>query len=295
MGQMSQSLAPSVSVVLPCYNTHKHLSRAIESVLAQTHPALEIIVVDDGSTDPTTITTLDALPDKVTLIRQENRGLPGARNSGIAAANGDYIVPLDCDDWLDPAFLERGLRILAENPKAGFAFAQIHMEGEITGILKKTYNFFDQLFFNQLPYCLLLPRATWAEIGGYDEAMRRGYEDWEFNIRLGANGYFGVAIPAPLFHYTISSTGMLGSQSRRIHTNLWAEIRRKHRALYSISSLRRISSAWRNEPHQYPQWVLVGWLLIALIFPLRISSFLFGQLMHLSHSRRTGTATQGVE
>ena len=194
---------PRVSVVLPCFNAAEYLPRALASLRAQTLGDIEIIVVDDGSSDPATIAYLDALPGDIRLLRQENRGLSGARNAGIAAARGTYVTPLDCDDWLEPDFLEKTVAALEDNPGAGFAFAHLALEGDASGVLCKNYNFFEQLFLNQLPYCLTMPKHVWEQAGGYDSSLRHGYEDWELNIRLGGRGKFGVVVPEPLFHYRV--------------------------------------------------------------------------------------------
>ncbi len=91
---------PKISVVIPAYNCAAFLPAAIESVLAQTYTGAEIIVVDDGSTDGTGV-VLAAYRDRVTVLVQENRGLPAARNAGVRAANGEFIALLDADDsWL---------------------------------------------------------------------------------------------------------------------------------------------------------------------------------------------------
>ena len=224
--------SPAVSVVLPCYNAHRHLGRALDSVRDQTFRDVEILVVDDGSTDPETKAFLDGLGADVRVVRQENRGLAGARNAGFRAARGEYVLPLDCDDWIDPTFLEKGVAILKQRPDIAYAFAHIALEGEKTGVLAKGFNAFEQLFLNQLPYCLLIRRRVWESLGGYDETMRAGYEDWEFNIRAAARGHYGLAIPEPLFHYRVSSAGMLQTVSRRQHGRLWRAVPERHPRAY---------------------------------------------------------------
>ncbi|MFN3301364.1 MAG: glycosyltransferase family 2 protein, partial [Sediminibacterium sp.] len=111
---------PTVSVVIPLYNKGKYIERAISSVLAQTYPPLEIIVVDDGSTDNGPERVLKFNDPRIILIRQENRGPGAARNTGLARAKGKYIAFLDADDeWL-PNFLKTGLLML-EDEKANVA------------------------------------------------------------------------------------------------------------------------------------------------------------------------------
>src|SRR5215213_3125487 len=99
--------SPLVSVVIPCYNQAHFLGEAIESVLAQSYPNFEIVVVDDGSTDDTS-EVAGSYP-KVRLVRQENQGLSGARNAGLARSEGEYVVFLDADDRLRPEALEAHL------------------------------------------------------------------------------------------------------------------------------------------------------------------------------------------
>ena len=137
---------PSVSVIIPCYNGHKYLSHTLDSVQRQTVRVMEIIVIDDGSNDEETIAYLDALSEDIRLVRQINKGLPAARNAGFREANGDYVLPLDCDDWLDPDFIEKGLAEINKDSEASFCFAWLNLEAESKGVMKKGYNFFEQLF-----------------------------------------------------------------------------------------------------------------------------------------------------
>ncbi len=282
---------PKVSVILPCYNAHLYLDCALQSVRAQTFEDLEIVIVDDGSSDPATIEFLEKLPDDIRIVRQKNLGLPGARNSGFLAARGEYVLPLDCDDWIAPTFLEKTLALLEASPDVAFVCTHMTMEGELKGVLKKSYNFLEQLFFNQLPYSLVVPKRLWEEVGGYDLSMRKGYEDWEFNIRLGERGYHGVVLPEPLFHYRILSGGMLKSISNHSHSQLWALIRERHPQLYTYSGLFRTWKAWRGQPATYPAYLLFSWYIVNKILPDRMCNMLLRHLLRLfSHARRVARA-----
>jgi glycosyltransferase involved in cell wall biosynthesis len=108
---------PTVSVVIPLYNKGKYIERAISSILAQTFPPLEIIVVDDGSTDDGHGKVLKFKNPKIALIQQENKGPGAARNAGLAITKGKYIAFLDADDEWYPSFLKTGLSLL-ENKEA---------------------------------------------------------------------------------------------------------------------------------------------------------------------------------
>src|ERR687885_795015 len=111
-----------VSVVIPCYNQAHFLGEAIESVLAQSYPHFEIVVVDDGSTDNTS--EVAARYPGVRCIRQNNQGVAAARNTGIRESNGSYLVFLDADDRLLPEALEVGLEQLKVHPECAFVSGQ---------------------------------------------------------------------------------------------------------------------------------------------------------------------------
>ncbi len=122
MGEDERVGAALVSVVIPCYNQAHFLSEAIESVLAQSYPHFEVVVVDDGSTDNTQ--EVAARYPGVRYVRQENQGLAGARNTGIRRSNGSYLVFLDADDRLLPDALEVGLKYLKEHPECAFVYGR---------------------------------------------------------------------------------------------------------------------------------------------------------------------------
>lgn len=284
--------SPEVSVVLPCYNAHQFLAQTLDSVRQQTFSDIEIIIVDDGSTDEATVAFLDKLPSDICIVRQDNKGLSAARNTGFNIAKGTYILPLDCDDWLDKTFVEKTLKLLKRTPDATFAYSHLALEEEGAGNLKKSYNFFEQLFFNQMPYCLLLPKQAWLDVGGYNEKMRLGYEDWEFNIRLGAQGMFGVVCAEPLFHYRIRSAGMLKSLSGRSHAELWQSIQKDHKDVYSLKGLFKVWKQWNDKASTYPTFLLVGWYVVFRLLPNSTINFLMRHLLKMfSHSNRVSRST----
>jgi amino acid adenylation domain-containing protein len=125
---LSKSNHSSVSVVIPAYNSSKFLPAAIESILHQTYPDIEIVVVDDGSTDDTKAVCVgiaSALRNRyptITYIYQSNQGVSGARNTGIRVSQGAYLIFLDSDDYLLPDAVEIGVNCLNDRPEAGFVF-----------------------------------------------------------------------------------------------------------------------------------------------------------------------------
>lgn len=130
--------APRFSVVIPAYNAPRTIGRAIESALAQTVDDLEVVVVDDGSTDNTAAIARKHEPDpRVRVIRQANQGVAGAKNTGISASTGELIAFLDNDDLLMPRYLEEMRDALAADSRAGLAFADGWLLDERTGRLSR--------------------------------------------------------------------------------------------------------------------------------------------------------------
>jgi glycosyltransferase involved in cell wall biosynthesis len=224
---------PAVTIFIPCYNGGRFLPAALASIAAQTYRDFETVIVDDGSTDPETIAFLDRLPSWARLVRQPNRGLAGARNTAFREARGEFVLPLDCDDTIEPDLLAETVPVLRAAPSdVAFVATDLTLSGARQGPSTIEFDAFTQLFHNQLHYGLLLRKSAWKKVGGYDETMRNGYEDWEFNVALIEAGYRGVVVSKPLFVYFISADGMLMSKSGRIHVTLWRYIHDKHARLY---------------------------------------------------------------
>ena len=185
----------SVSVVIPCYNHARWLGPAIASAHEQTWPVHEVIVVDDGSTDNSAEI---AVKSGARLIQQSNLGPSAARNAGIAAATGNYILPLDADDKLHPKFIERALQ-----GRSDIVGTFVQNFGVLNNIWKPTPErpeFRDLLRANCLTVSCLYLKAIWEDIGGYDSKLD-GVEDWEFWLRALSNGYKVRIIPEVLFYY----------------------------------------------------------------------------------------------
>ncbi|MCZ8312800.1 MAG: glycosyltransferase family A protein [Magnetospirillum sp.] len=275
-----------ISVVVPCYNAHRYLAETLASVRAQTFADVEIVLVDDGSNDPATLAFLADLPPDIKFVRKPNGGLSSARNAGFAAASGSYVLPLDADDRIAPDMLARCAAILDADPTVDFVYTQIDVFGDERGVVRKTWNRFEQLATNQLPYCMLMRKSTWQRVGGYDETMLEGYEDWEFNLRLSKAGLRGVAVAAPLFRYRRLATGMLRSVSQQRHARIWRQMRGKHPDLYGFVGLWALWRQWRGKPSTHP--LALVWLLLAatLVLPDKLFSRLFLALHRIGHSAR---------
>ncbi len=218
--------SPRVSVIIPTYNHARFVAEAIHSALAQDYPNFEVIVIDDGSTDntPEIVTRFGA---KIRYLRQENQGLPGARNSGIRAATGNFIALLDSDDsWL-PGFLSATVARLKADPGLGAVYTGFYFvgaQGERLPQLGVETVPDDQLYDRLLdgeffvPSAVVTRRACFEHVGLFDEALRAS-EDWDMWLRV-AHSYRFAGIPKPLANYRIHTSNMSKNPEHMLHYQL---------------------------------------------------------------------------
>ena len=197
------SSTPLISVVIPCYNDGRFLPETITHLQQQTLQDFEIIIVNDGSTDAQTLQILDELSKgAIKVLHKENGRMSSARNWGVKHAQGSLIAALDADDYFHPTFFEKAVAVLQKQPYTAVVTSYIQLFGEVNKLAKprggNEYNF---LFSNQCPACAMVRKECWDAVGGYDEAMVNGYEDWEFYIRITQKGWNVHVIKEKLFFY----------------------------------------------------------------------------------------------
>lgn len=195
-----------VSVIIPCYKQASFLSEALQSVVSQTYENWECFIVDDGSPDDTKeIAEKWCNKDsRIHYLNQQNGGLSSARNFGIQNAKSDFILTLDADDKYEKTFIEKALKIFDENSKIGVVSSWVVRfkdDKEIAIIKPNGKTIEDFLFQNACNGTSLFRKKCWLEVGGYDEKMKKGYEDWDFYIRVCSIGWQVYVIPEPLFYY----------------------------------------------------------------------------------------------
>ncbi len=204
-------MKPLVSVIVPSYNSAAYLPEAIDSALNQTAAPLEVIVIDDGSTDETA-QVLERYRGRIQAIFQQNKGPAAARNCGIAASRGDLIAFLDADDvWL-PEKLEKQLAYLALHPAACMVHSQMYYWNPETGEKslerhRRRHEFagscYHRLFFRPavIPSTMVVRRECLAKVGTFDERIRRATaEDYDLCLRLARDYEFGF-VDDPLILY----------------------------------------------------------------------------------------------
>lgn len=246
-----QERQPLVSVVIPCYNYGRFLDEAIASVRAQTLRDVEIIVVDDGSTDGVTHEVLGTLEETgdVILVRQENQGAPAARNAGLRLATGLYVCCLDADDTMEPTYLEKCVLLMEGNAGVSLAYSWLRVTGSEERIWRSESLDLDRLrYYNHVSISAVFRREAGLSGGGFCAAMREGYEDWEFWLRLGAEGHRGEVIPEPLVNYRRHPAAFM-NRARKRHAELFDHIYRRNREVFEDAGVRRtVRSGYRDRP-----------------------------------------------
>lgn len=217
--------SPKVSVIIPCYNTGEYLLESIESVFQCDFKDFEIIVVNDGSTEESTVSVLESIDYPNTrVIHQENRGLAGARNSGVKLSSGDLLFFLDSDNRVRKGYFEKAVKVFEADTNVGVVYAKPVFFGESTipRFESQDFNFEALLAGNYIDACAFVRRKAFDSIGGLDESRElKISEDWEFWIRLSQTSWEFHFLNEKLFDYRIRKDSMIGEKDqKKIETTL---------------------------------------------------------------------------
>ncbi|MHC5183039.1 MAG: glycosyltransferase family A protein [Planctomycetota bacterium] len=193
----------TVSVVIPCYNLGPYVEEAVDSVLRQTFEDYDIIVVNDGSTDPVTVNVLQHLDKpKTTVLHTENAGVSMARNRGIEESSGRYILPLDADDRIGETYLEKAVTVLDRELETGVVYCRAEYFGERTGEMKLRECTPENMVNGNTIFCsAVFRRELWECVGGYNSNMKYDLEDWDFWLSLLEKGIKAHQLDEVLFFY----------------------------------------------------------------------------------------------
>lgn len=246
---------PLVSIIIPVYNTGLTLDDTIRSVFKQTYKNIEILAVNDGSTDDFTVKSLNKYKNKLKIINQENKGLPAARNTGINAAKGEYIVCLDSDDCIDKKYVKKLVDKFINSSDRSVAIVSPYIQA--FGVSNEQWSVpeFDRekiKYSNVIAVASMFKKEAWKSVGGYDETFRKGFEDWEFWLSLVEKGYVWSVVKEPIFYYRRKKSSMITSSNKsrvEINTNIY----NKHKSLYKNEDidevLERMQEAEFNKNH----------------------------------------------
>ena len=195
-------------MIIPCFNHGQYLDEAVESVLSQTYRDFEILIVDDGSTDPATQALLaDYSRPRTRLIRAAHRGVSAARNTAIANTGGTYLCALDADDRLEPTYFEKAVSVLDADPSVGFVSCWLRTFGKEEWEWKPEQCDLPALLWEDtVVTAALMRRDAVVAAGGYDTTMPvQGAEDWDLALTLVEHGYRGAILREVLFNYRRSA------------------------------------------------------------------------------------------
>lgn len=253
-----------VGFVIPCFNHGRFIAEAARSCLEQEGMVDgRVVVVDDGSNDGSTPQACDACaaldPARVSVLHQQNRGLPAARNRGawellgiatgvgqgvssVPAHQPEYLVFLDADDWIRPGFvvtLHAALAQQGERDMSGmFPVSHAYCQEELVGLGHGVWRVpaWDRellMITNLHPVTCLVRAENFRAVGGFDERMRLGYEDWDLWLRFASRGWAGARVAEPMFVWRRHSEQTMVNDAVARHEQLYAQLVRNHPSLFA--------------------------------------------------------------
>jgi len=253
-----------VSIVVPCYNQAHFLDETLQSVLDQSYSNWECIIVNDGSPDNTEYIAKQWCnkDHRFTYLYKENGGLCSARNAGISICKGEFVLPLDSDDILHQDYL---IKLVPEFEKDD-SLAIVSCYREFFRIDKskifyrdrpKGNTYRDFMFENILMPSSLYKKKYWKEVGGYDESMKHGFEDWEFWLSITKKGHKFKIVEEFLFYYRKSKNSMLTDTLQNHRAQVMEYVFNKHKDIYlknynnTISYLFFLINLYRDSELKY--------------------------------------------
>lgn len=227
---------PKVSIIIPCYNQGKYVAEAINSALRQTFKDIEIVCVNDGSTD-NSVKTIKSFENKyknfIFLNNEENRGVIYSRNFAIKNCNGTYILPLDADDIIEPTYVEKAVKILDNNPNIGIVYCKAKIFGNYDKYWNlKPFNKSDILYENCIFCSALFRKSDFIKIGGYNNNMKYGCEDYDLWLSFIEQGLEVFQINEILFSYRQYDETSRTTISLKNKKEIWNNLIKNHINLY---------------------------------------------------------------
>lgn len=227
---------PKVSIIIPCYNQGKYVAEAINSALRQTFKDIEIVCVNDGSTD-NSVEIIKSFENKyknfIFLNNKENRGVIYSRNFAIKNCNGTYILPLDADDIIEPTYVEKAVKILDNNPNIGIVYCKAKIFGNYDKYWNlKPFNKSDILYENCIFCSAIFRKSDFLKIGGYNNNMKYGCEDYDLWLSFIEQGLEVFQINEILFSYRQYDEISRTTISLKNKKEIWNNLIKNHINLY---------------------------------------------------------------
>lgn len=301
---------PSITIVVPAHNAELYISQTLRSVVEQTHPGWNLVVVDDGSTDRTAALARSVAP-QATVLNGAREGVSRARNIGLSFSDTEYVLFLDADDVLEPDALDR--------LQSGFStcYNAVASFGRFTKILPDGSAYPGQTDAGSARYPngdvlrpmlkqnflangghVLVRTEVARRVGGFDPSLRLS-EDWEFWCRLAAQGPFVFISGAPVMSLRVHTSSSSGALSRewanhlpaleRVKNNPALRARFSHTEWTSLERSITASHMWEagRVNFTYEQFLLARRLMLGSLYlapnPKRVALFMMAQLSQLVH------------
>jgi glycosyltransferase involved in cell wall biosynthesis len=224
---------PLVSIVVLCHNYARYLPQAMESAFAQDYPNLELIVIDDGSTDDSLEVAL-RYAERAKVLTQPNQGLAPTCNRGAREATGEYFVFLSADDRLERTYVSELLAALRRTSEASFAYCSARLFGAESGVAPaRPFSAFSLIRGrNYINGSALTRRADYLDAGGYPEDLPEGaFDDWDFWLTMVERGHRGTYVPKPLLLWRRHERGSKNPASRGTEATETVRVRSRHASL----------------------------------------------------------------
>lgn len=208
---------PLVSVIVPAYNMEQYIAETLDSILCSTYKNIEVIVIDDGSTDETIsiVEKYIAQDKRVHLLKQKNAGPSRARNNGIQNCSGEYILPVDSDDLISPSFIASAVTAIQSDTEIKVVSCRCEFFGMRKGEwILPDFNLNKLAIDNRICATSMYRRSDWVRIGGYNEKII-AREDWAFWIALLKDGGKVYKLPEVGFYYRVRA-GSKRFQDRKL-------------------------------------------------------------------------------
>ena len=253
----------TLSVVVTCYEMGSMIREAVESIWASERQPDELLLIDDGSYGEETLVAIREIEKDASerglllkVIRQRNQGLASARNTGLYAANGEFISFLDGDDIIEPQFYRIALKIIEKYPRLGgiAAWASIFGTDVADGFWNAPQPEFPFLFIeNSVVVPCLTRTALLRSLGGYDICQRYNYEDWELAIRMLASGWPIITVPMHLLRYRVRKSSLYRSMTyaqNQVMRELLLSTHRETVAKFAVEIAMQLENRWMK--YVYP-------------------------------------------
>jgi len=227
---------PLITIVMPCYNSERFVADAVSSVLAQTSDNWRLIVIDDGSTDSTTLIVRNIMlsspkAGKILLIGSNHLGLGAIRNKAIKEVTSEWVLPFDSDDILHPDAIAQLEKAIAANPDADLFVSWYHHFGAEDRVIERRWLGYERLLrANHIPASSCYRKSSWERAGRYRSGFI--YEDWELWIRMLGPDSKVVEIPEVLIEYRVRPDSISHAMTPEAQRAERRKIREMNREIY---------------------------------------------------------------